>query len=144
MSICDCELSHNGLGLSGRECDCPTGETKMTETDDEFLTRARAKIHNAFSVSEASRLLALARRGMTAREDALEYLRGLGWMVAVHNDYRLNGVFHTFWLFTHPDGRYVKGEGTSDCEALSDAIAAAIEAWPGKSSAKGMSREGEK
>lgn len=21
--ICDCERSHNGIGLSGRECDCP-------------------------------------------------------------------------------------------------------------------------
>jgi hypothetical protein len=24
-SICDCELSHNGLGMVGRECDCPAG-----------------------------------------------------------------------------------------------------------------------
>ena len=21
-SLCDCELSHNGIGMSGRECDC--------------------------------------------------------------------------------------------------------------------------
>lgn len=38
--------------------------------------------------------------------------------MAVHNDYRLNGVPHTFWLLTHPDGRYVKGEGRTDAEAL--------------------------
>jgi len=46
-------------------------------------------------------------------------IRAMGWMVAVHNDYRLNGVFHTFWLFTKGD-RAVKGEGTSDASALND------------------------
>ena len=45
-------------------------------------------------------------------------IRAQGWSVAVHNDYRLNGVVHTFWLFTHPDGYWVKGEGSSDTEAL--------------------------
>jgi len=39
-------------------------------------------------------------------------------MVAVHNDYRLNGEAMTFWLLTHPDGRWVKGEGKTDAEAL--------------------------
>jgi hypothetical protein len=24
-NVCDCELSHNGLGMTGRECDCPAG-----------------------------------------------------------------------------------------------------------------------
>ena len=24
-NICDCERSHNGLGIAGRECDCPAG-----------------------------------------------------------------------------------------------------------------------
>ena len=24
-SLCDCERSHNGLGLAGRDCDCPAG-----------------------------------------------------------------------------------------------------------------------
>lgn len=50
--------------------------------------------------------------------DELKELRALGWMVAVHNDYRLNGEFHTFWLMTHADGRYIKGEGLSDVEAI--------------------------
>lgn len=45
-------------------------------------------------------------------------LRAAGWVVAVHNDYRLNGEPHTFWLFTKGD-RCVKGEGHSDREALS-------------------------
>lgn len=25
--MCDCELSHNGVGMVGRECDCPAGTT---------------------------------------------------------------------------------------------------------------------
>ena len=24
-NLCDCELSHNGMGMMGRECDCPAG-----------------------------------------------------------------------------------------------------------------------
>lgn len=45
-------------------------------------------------------------------------LRAAGWTVAVHNDYCLGNIAHTFWLFTHGDGRYVKGEGRTDTEAL--------------------------
>lgn len=54
-------------------------------------------------------------------------IRAAGWLVAVHNDYRLGGRFHTFWLFTKDDskdrpepgeGRYAKGEGESDAVAL--------------------------
>ena len=25
-SYCDCERSHNGIGLAGRKCDCPAGK----------------------------------------------------------------------------------------------------------------------
>ena len=46
-------------------------------------------------------------------------IRAQGWMVAVHNDYRLNGELYTFWLFTKDD-RAVKGEGKSDAEALNE------------------------
>ncbi|MCE9642894.1 MAG: hypothetical protein K8Q97_01065 [Candidatus Andersenbacteria bacterium] len=46
-------------------------------------------------------------------------IRAAGWMVAVHNDYRLNGELYTFWLFTKDD-RAVKGEGKSDAEALNE------------------------
>ena len=46
-------------------------------------------------------------------------IRDAGWAVAVHNDYRLDGVKHTFWLFTKDD-RCCKGEGKSDTEALND------------------------
>jgi hypothetical protein len=47
-------------------------------------------------------------------------LREAGWMVAVHNDYTLNGAQRTFWLLTNPrTGNFLKGEGASDAEALS-------------------------
>lgn len=48
----------------------------------------------------------------------LAELRGAGWRVAVHNDYRLGGREMTFWLMTHPAGIYLKGEGKTDLEAL--------------------------
>ncbi len=51
----------------------------------------------------------------------LESLRNDKWVVAVHNDYRLQGVPHTFYLFTHPAGICVKGEGESDLIALTEA-----------------------
>lgn len=51
-------------------------------------------------------------------------LRQLGWAVAVHNDYRLDGKPHTFWLFTRGE-RCAKGEGATDAEALAQ-VAAAI------------------
>jgi hypothetical protein len=45
-------------------------------------------------------------------------LRAAGLMVAVHNDYRLHGQPHTFWLFTDSTGMSFKGEGRTDAEAL--------------------------
>lgn len=61
---------------------------------------------------------------IAARITALEAaspddIRAEGWAVAVHNDYRLNGVNHTFWLFTKGE-RCVKGEGRTDAEALAE------------------------
>jgi hypothetical protein len=50
-------------------------------------------------------------------DERLHYIRGKGWTVAVHNDYRIDGVEMTFWLFTKID-HAVKGEGDSDLEAL--------------------------
>lgn len=55
-------------------------------------------------------------------DELLARIRGGEWSVAVHNDYRLDGITHTFWLFTHPDGRWVKGEGRSDVEALEGSL----------------------
>ena len=52
------------------------------------------------------------------QRDDLTRIRAAGYTVAVHNDYKQNGELFTFWLFTHPDGRYLKGEGQTDAEAL--------------------------
>jgi hypothetical protein len=47
----------------------------------------------------------------------LHDLRQGGWMVACHNDYKLEGRQLTFWLFTN--GIYcAKGEGPTDYDAL--------------------------
>jgi hypothetical protein len=65
-------------------------------------------------------------------EDAtVDWFRANGWAVAVHNDYRLNGEPHTFWLFTRGD-RFVKGEGRSDAEALARAFVQADRAMGGE------------
>lgn len=56
----------------------------------------------------------------------LARLRSLGWSVAVHNDYKINGLPMTFWLFTHPSGRWVKGEATSDQEAVNECLRQAL------------------
>ena len=60
---------------------------------------------------------------MCERETA-EAMHEAGWSVAVHNDYRLNGRRMTFWLWTHPSGRWLKGEGQTDDEALAQCVAA--------------------
>jgi len=52
----------------------------------------------------------------------LALMRKNGWTVAVHNDYRDSGVQKTFWLFTHPDGQWVKGEASSDAMAVYEAF----------------------
>lgn len=76
----------------------------------------------------AARIRSLASSSTSVEAyGALATLRENGWMVGVHNDYRLNGEAHTFWLFTHSDGRWVKGEGRTDAEALGQAAAAARE-----------------
>jgi len=61
-----------------------------------------------------------------AAEAALARLRRAGWQVALHNDYRLGGVAHTFWRLCRPaDRRYVDGEGLDDATALRACLAAA-------------------
>jgi len=66
-----------------------------------------------------------------AAHDRLEHmlgeLRGCGWLVATHNDDILDGKFCTFWLFTHSNGKYIKGEGGSDQEAGAAALLRSVE-----------------
>lgn len=51
--------------------------------------------------------------------EMLKKMRDEGWMVAVHNDYRLNGEAFTFWLFTNfRNNTFVQGEAKTDEEAL--------------------------
>ena len=57
-------------------------------------------------------------------EVLLDAMREAGWTVAVHNDYRQNEKAMTFWLFTGPDGRFVKGEAESDREAVAECLRA--------------------
>lgn len=64
-----------------------------------------------------------AQAAADARDACPDDLRSWGWSVAVHNDYRLSGEAHTFWLFTK-DGQAVKGEGRTDAEALNQVRAA--------------------
>ncbi len=52
-------------------------------------------------------------------EIELDVMREAGWSVAAHNDYRQDGRLRVFWLFTHPGGRWLKAEGDSDLEAVS-------------------------
>jgi len=56
--------------------------------------------------------------------EAAKAMRETGWSVAIHNDYRLNGERMTFWLWTHPNGRWVKGEGETDEVALGECLRA--------------------
>ncbi|CAH1689439.1 conserved hypothetical protein [Hyphomicrobiales bacterium] len=49
----------------------------------------------------------------------LDRLRQEGWTVASHCDVvGSNGKSTSVWLFTHPCGLYLRGEGATDCEAI--------------------------
>lgn len=67
----------------------------------------------------------LAGQDVRAVTPLIDELRALGLTVAVHNDYRLNGEAHTFWLLTGHDGMSYKGEGKTDAEALTHVARAA-------------------
>lgn len=68
---------------------------------------AAGAMPEAEEVSAAIEVAAIRRR-----------LRARGWMLAVANDYRLQGRWHVFYSFSHPEGLSAKGEGTSDLAAL--------------------------
>lgn len=67
--------------------------------------------------------LALCGESLLRSSDGmLSMLRGAGWVVAVHNDYVLDGRKMTFWGFSRND-RWVRGEGATDADALMAVIA---------------------
>ena len=98
---------------------------------DEAATRIRAlasqvdglrreiEIRDPVAKRREEQLSALRAENERLRKALADDLRAGGWAVAVHNDYRLNGEAHTFWLFTK-DGRAIEGEGLSDAEALDE------------------------
>lgn len=71
-------------------------------------------------------------------EDLLKRLRDHGWRVAQHYDTRdtrvpgggTAGGIWTYWLFMHREGVVVSGGGTTDCEAVRQAISEAEERHP--------------
>lgn len=97
----------SGTPVSGPPCMCG-GTGKMSEAARN-LRQELVNLRTQLAAAEAGRP---------------DDLRATGWAVAVHNDYRQNGVMHTFWLFTR-DGVAIRGEGCSDAEAL-DRVRAAI------------------
>ena len=86
------------------------GHRELTEAEEE---EAGTKIGDILTQDRRHR--EGRRRSLTSM---LRLLRDAGWMVAVHNDYRQDGKLMTFWLFTHPMGRWLKGEAESDEDAV--------------------------
>lgn len=68
-------------------------------------------------------ILRLLTSAPAVLEAVLGGIRDAGWSVAVHNDYRQNGEARTFWLFTHSSGKWRKGEGRTDNEAIAAMLA---------------------
>ncbi|MDI1266812.1 MAG: hypothetical protein PS018_26465 [bacterium] len=46
-NICDCELGHNGMGIMGRECDCPAGNPTVHSVSDVDIVEAIASLELA-------------------------------------------------------------------------------------------------
>src|SRR4051794_41022551 len=88
-------------------------ESRSTISDTAY--RHYHDLHNTLDAA-ITKLVSLGKEPISA-----DTLRELGWSVAIHNDYRLHGDNHTFWLFTK-GGRCVKGEGKTDDEALRIAL----------------------
>ncbi len=95
----------------------------MTDRIDELRHHEKGD-RFGLTMKETRELLDIAE-GL--RDASPDDIRALGWNVAVHNDYRLCDVNYTFWLFTHPSGGWVKGEGLNDTGALNQIRAALAE-----------------
>lgn len=84
---------------------------------------------------------------MQSLEDMLSTMRGRGWCVAVHNDYKLNGELYTFWMFsligavetnnelTKAARVFVQAEATTDIVAVQQCMRDAADYQRGKSRA---------
>jgi hypothetical protein len=104
----DCPCGHP-TGTTGScmacNCDDDDGVLRSGQDDDDVLRSGQDE-------EREREWRRLGRR--------LAHLRAEGWRVAVHNDYMLSGVLHTFWGLTRGTS-FVKGEGRTDEEALVDA-----------------------
>ena len=60
--LCDCERSHNGLGLAGRECDCPAGVRKSPQISDTLLIDCRNELERLLFNQPSNRTYALIER----------------------------------------------------------------------------------
>lgn len=113
---------------------CPDGKSLTAHVEQlcarvERLEKVNAGLESALAGERAAREHDRSVRWAlpeTMVAGSPDDIRALGWAVAVHNDYKLNGVKHTFWLFTKGD-RNVKGEGLTDAEALNEVRSALAE-----------------
>ena len=51
-------------------------------------------------------------------EDTLHTVRLMKWRVSVHYEFETHGLLQSFWLFTHPCGKWIKAEGPAASEVL--------------------------
>lgn len=99
--------------LALREANLASGADDRVLVSRKTLLAAQTCVEHYIGACVRIGVLPLER----VRDDSPGDIRAAGWMVAVHNDYRLHGENHTFWLFTKGD-RCVKGEGRTDADAL--------------------------
>ena len=67
-NLCDCERSHNGFGMSGRECDCPRRDT--TEAEVEALACVIRRAHVITLVGRNTGFTVTPWNTLTGRERA--------------------------------------------------------------------------
>lgn len=88
--------------------------TEYTSKDVYLGTTGQWEALSEHRLETIERLLEKVKKLEPASPDDI---RAQGWVVAIHNDYRLNDQSYTFWLFTK-DGKAIKGEGFTDADAL--------------------------
>ena len=112
-------LAHHKLALSvGARPYAPSAAVpklvvglSFTDAQLEQYTRSAIALHEHRRSKTEEKLAPSA-------DVVLESLRCAGLTVAAHNDYRLGGKAHTFWLMVDKTGMSYKGEGQSDRIAL--------------------------
>ena len=60
-------------------------------------------------------------------ENFLTMLRSWGWVIGSHNEYYVHRpegppLIRSYWMFTHPVGYFVEGDGATDIEAIREGI----------------------